>query len=174
MEIDYGPRYQLLQKHLGGNDLLSLDDLSIVLKAHLILEIFLDEVLCSYYKNEKAKDMFENLNITFLKKVELIEKFNLLKMSGLRISQEESIKILRNINRLRNKFAHDLTSKLSNCDDILNHIFPHFEDSITKIVTNKSHQKEIHDLRRVKFGLCVASLGGMFDRIIDNPKMPKN
>lgn len=167
MDGDRGPRFELLMKHLGGKNVLNLDDLSIVLKAHMILETFLEEIIYDYYKSEKAKEIIENLNVGFSKKVDLLEKFNLLNISTSNIDGKKCIKILRDINKLRNKFAHNLEVGLLDCDDILNEIFPYFEDSIRKIVKDDAHYQAVNDHRRTKFALCVAYLGGAFDEMLD-------
>ena len=78
IEKEKEDRYDLLNQHLSGKALLHSDDLSIVLKAHLFLEIFLDEAIYLYYQNERAKDVIEGLNIGFSKKINLIKKYNLL------------------------------------------------------------------------------------------------
>ncbi|MCA9399366.1 MAG: hypothetical protein KC618_06430, partial [Candidatus Omnitrophica bacterium] len=156
IEKEKEDRYDLLNQHLSGKALLHSDDLSIVLKAHLFLEIFLDEAIYLYYQNERAKDVIEGLNIGFSKKINLIKKYNLLDISTPTIKTRENIKILEEINRLRNRFAHNLACELSSCDDLLGKIFPYFEDAIKRTVANEVHYSVVNSHTRVKFGLCVA------------------
>lgn len=169
-----------LEKHLSAERILNSDDLTVVLKAHLFLEILLDQAIFLYHKNEKANNIFESLNVGFSKKIEIIEKYNLLNIKHSKIGNKNNIKILRHINKLRNEFAHNLTCELSQCAEILDAIFPHFEEVINKGIKDKELLADINNHLRFKFALCVFHLTGLyahsltiynhFSRFIDKAK----
>lgn len=151
-----------LEKHLSAERILNSDDLTVVLKAHLFLEILLDQAIFLYHKNEKANSIFESLNIGFSKKIDLIEKYKLLNIEPSKIGNKNSIRILRQINKLRNKFAHNLTCELSQSTEILDVIFPHFEEVITNSIEDKELLDDINNHLRLKFALCVTHLTGLY------------
>ncbi|KGO98676.1 hypothetical protein [Novilysobacter defluvii] len=84
-----------LERHLRTKDDIEM----ILLKGHLILEQALNQMLLGYIKSEKG---LSELNLMFAKKLDL-----LVALSGQSYGADE-IAQLREINRIRNKLAHQL------------------------------------------------------------------
>ncbi len=85
-----------LDKHLAEVD----DAELILLKGHLILEQVLNELLLLHFKNRKH---LENLNLMFSKKLSLLAG-----LEGPFAKMHTDIAHLEEINRIRNKLAHQL------------------------------------------------------------------
>lgn len=85
-----------LERHLRNKDDIEM----VLLKGHLILEQVLNQMLLFYIESETK---LSNLNLTFSKKIDL-----LVALSGNRQGSREQIAQLREINRIRNKLAHEL------------------------------------------------------------------
>jgi len=85
-----------LDKHLA-----EVEDIELMLlKGHLILEQVLNELLILYFNNRKN---LENLNLMFSKKLEL-----LVGLKGPLTGMKADMAHLKEINRIRNKLAHQL------------------------------------------------------------------
>ncbi|MEA9563218.1 MULTISPECIES: hypothetical protein [unclassified Xanthomonas] len=85
-----------LERHLRTKNDIEM----LLLKGHLILEQTLNQMLLCYFEDEKA---ISSLNLMFTKKLDLFEA-----LSGRPSGFEEEIAHLREINRIRNKLAHQL------------------------------------------------------------------
>ena len=72
----------------------------VLLKRHLILEIFIDQGLDDYFKSDKS---LGSLNIPFKKKLELLYALS----PDHYFSNKEIFKQINTINKLRNKLAHN-------------------------------------------------------------------
>jgi len=72
--------------------------LSMILKAHLIIERFLNIIIANKFKN--SSKLLEKTNFTFFLKLEVLNSKNYL--------DEVLYSDINQLNRIRNKFAHDL------------------------------------------------------------------
>jgi len=82
------------------------DPLNLTLKAHLYIENFLEEILKRKFKNSSL--LLNNRDFTFALKLDILRAKNYL--------DEKSYRDIRLLNRLRNKFAHDLSFDISTFD----------------------------------------------------------
>ncbi len=81
------------------------DDLSLVLRAHLLAELLMDMIL---KRNVKSQRRITRQNLTFNVKLTIIDSFRLI--------PEKLISVLEALNSVRNQFAHDLRTSLENID----------------------------------------------------------
>lgn len=81
------------------------DDLSLVLRAHLLAELLMDMIL---KRNVKSQRRLAKQNLTFSMKLTIIDSFRLI--------PEKLINGLEALNSIRNQFAHDLRTSLENVD----------------------------------------------------------
>ena len=159
------------QKHLDAENIRKIDDLYVILKVQLIVETYLDEIIFYYHKNEKANEMFNFMNIGFLKKLIFAKKFKLLEIHETAISANDMVKILKNINTLRNRFAHNLNEKLENCDDLLDEIFSKLEVVARKANQYAKYLNALSDMPKVKLGICAYGLAALLYNNILEMKM---
>lgn len=89
---------ELWKQHCEG----SKDDLSLFLKAHLLIEKYLDEILTMCLPNPKALSE----KSTFAQKVLLLEALSV-------VSNKDIYRKLRAINKLRNYYVHCLDKKFN-------------------------------------------------------------
>lgn len=83
-----------------------VDPLSLVLKTHLIIENFLEEII--YNKFRYSKVLFDRGDFSFSIKVDILRAKNYL--------DEKLYSDIRLINNLRNKFAHDFFYDIADFD----------------------------------------------------------
>jgi hypothetical protein len=82
------------------------DPLNLTLKSHLYIENFLEEILKKKFKNSLL--LLSNRDFTFALKLDVLHAKNYL--------DEKLYKDIRLLNRLRNKFAHDLAFDIAAFD----------------------------------------------------------
>lgn len=90
---------EFYRKHVKGNT----EFLSIVLKYHLRVEMFLDRLICSTFLRPD-----QLLGARFVDKTEIVYA------SG--VINSETLSALKGLNKIRNKFAHNLDYKISKED----------------------------------------------------------
>ena len=94
--MNSGEIFKALDKHLSEVD----DAELLLLKGHLILEQVLNELLLLHFKDRKH---LEDLNLMFSKKLSLLAG-----LEGPFARMHSNIAHLKEINRIRNKLAHQL------------------------------------------------------------------
>jgi len=94
--MDSDDLFSCLERHLRTKDDIEM----MLLKGHLILEQALNKILLCYIENEEE---LSKLNLMFSKKLDL-----LIALSGKGYGSDQEISQLREINRIRNKLAHQL------------------------------------------------------------------
>jgi uncharacterized protein YutE (UPF0331/DUF86 family) len=93
---------EFYDKHLKS----SKDEIVIVLKTHLFVENILDQVITAFLPKPK-----ELLGKTFSDKIDIIKALNLPV-----VSNTNTVQKLRALNKIRNKFAHNLDYRINQKD----------------------------------------------------------
>jgi hypothetical protein len=106
------------------------DPLSLTLKAHLYVENFLEEVLKKKFRNSSI--LLNNRDFTFALKVDVLRAKNYL--------DEKLYRDIRLLNRLRNKFAHDLSFDIATFDMSQ---FCYCEDLYQRVKTKSQEAKRL-------------------------------
>jgi len=152
--------FEYASKYLNGKELLLAEDLEVVLKAHLLVEEALDLLINAYvFNDKKQKDLLDWFNLRFSKKVDLVQFRGLL--------EDKHIKSIRTMNEIRNKFAHNLGFKFSDIKPLLNAFCQPYEAKLEKVV-EEEHRKEVNEVCRLKFGLCVYYILGLILTNVEN------
>ncbi|MDH4230694.1 MAG: hypothetical protein OEW04_01540 [Nitrospirota bacterium] len=117
---------KLFEKPLGSDMLRMLnrekEPLNIILNAHLFIENFLDVIIQRKFKHSQL--LLQNSAFTFSMKVDVLRAKNYL--------DDKLYNDIKLLNRLRNKYAHDLyydlddfeIAALSYCEDFTKHVKP--------------------------------------------------
>lgn len=82
-----------------------VDDLGLVLRAHLLAELLMDMILKRSIKSER---LISRRDLTFNMKLTIIDSFKLI--------PEKLILVLETLNSVRNQFAHDIRTTLEGVD----------------------------------------------------------
>ncbi len=106
------------------------DPLSLTLKAHLYIENFLEEILKRKFKSSAL--LLKNRDFTFSLKLDTLRAKNYL--------DEKLYKDVRLLNKLRNKFAHDLFFDISTFDMSQ---FYYCEDLYRRVIVKSREAKRL-------------------------------
>lgn len=130
------------------------DDLTVIIRAHLIVETLLDMLLIKHLNIEKLS-LLENPYFTFLMKLELIESL------GLCLDKKGIFLIaIKRLNTIRNYFAHYITTKLEN-QDISTITLPYKSTTEGSKTLNKYKNNN-----KLCFGLGVYYLLGYLEKLV--------
>lgn len=94
-----------VESYFDGKILYEQDELSVVLRAHLLVEILINQLLES---NLKKGDILKNKDFTFSMKLTLADSMGII--------PPKVLPSVKQLNSIRNKFAHKIKSKLKDLD----------------------------------------------------------
>jgi len=90
-------------KYFDGRAVLESDDLTVVIRAHLLIENIIEKILC---KNIDLKT-FEDRELTFNFKMKMAQSLGLL---------DDLYPAIQRLNKIRNEFAHNIETKIESTD----------------------------------------------------------
>lgn len=138
-----------LQEPLGSEFLRKIydetDPLSLVVKAHLFIENFLDEIIRKKFRNSQV--ILNKQDFTFSLKLDVLKSKNYL--------DEKLYSDILLLNRLRNKFAHNLFYDLADFDISK---FYYCDELYGRVKTNTREAKRVlnlHMLRLILYHLLI-------------------
>ncbi|MCX9026333.1 MAG: hypothetical protein OIN85_09600 [Candidatus Methanoperedens sp.] len=118
-----------------------IDPLSLIVKAHLFVENFLDEIIRIKFRNSQL--ILDRRDFTFSLKLDILRSKNYL--------DEKLYSDIMLLNKLRNKFAHDLFYDISDFDMSKFYYCDGFYD---KVKTNSKEAKRVLNIHILRIVLC--------------------
>lgn len=94
---------EYVYKYFDGKTVISGDDLTVIIRAHLLVENILEKLLS---KNLDVK-VFEDRELTFNLKLKITQSMNLL---------GDLYEPIKTLNKMRNEFAHNIETKIQDMD----------------------------------------------------------
>lgn len=129
-KIARNKEYQRFKQAIGTEN----DPTMLVLRAHLFSENILERIITQYLpRGDRA---VENGNLTFNQKLVIVDAIDCL--------PDSIMSSLRNLNKLRNKCAHELDKSISNAD------ITKIGSPIGKEFTRIKRESEFDDIRILK------------------------
>ena len=128
-----------VDKYFGGKNIRAEDDLVVVIRAHLLVEMLIEMLLKRNLLNEK---ILNEHDFTFDMRLTLAD--------SLRLIPDKQLVAIKQLNSIRNKFAHSIKTRIKELD--INKIMVVFE--------NKEFYGECKDDKKLMFGLGVYYLLG--------------
>ncbi len=128
-----------VNKYFTGANIVSADDLTVVIRAHLLVEILIEMMLRKSLVNE---NILSHNDFTFDMKLTLADSMGIISVRPL--------SAIRQLNSIRNKFAHNIRTRLQDLDI----------SKITKLLNGKNDFKQFKHDKKLMFGLGVHYLLG--------------
>lgn len=129
----------LVNKYFRGANILLADDLTVVIRAHLLVERLIEMLLRKKLVNIK---ILEHNDFTFNMKLALVD--------SLGIISDRLLSAIRQLNNIRNRFAHNISSQLRDVDI----------SEITKFLNSKDYFIKFKGDNKSMLGLGVSYLLG--------------
>lgn len=126
------------------------NDELLLLKSHLIAEEMMDRCIIHHL----GKNIAKNLNLSFSKKIILIQG-----LLGLN-DDNQTLKNIRTINKIRNNFAHNLDYDIKN--DLLNLI----NEISDQVVSNENEEKKYIGYLGISISYLLGNLWGTLNTYI--------
>jgi len=140
---------EYVDKYFSAAIFMSSDPLSVVLKAHMLVENLIERLIASRLKKENILD---ERDFTFHLKIKLIESMNLL--------TEDLLVSIRRLNKIRNDLAHEIKTDFEQLD--ISDVLKCFEQYIPKY---EPHYSQADKMQKFGFAMyhLLATLSGIVD-----------